>query len=284
MTPRDSNAPLHGVDHVQIVVRDLEMARRTWARLGFTLAPRGRHLNRGSGNYCLMLQEGYIELIGVVDPALPSSNLDTQLALGPGPIALAFGAASGAGAAKHLASAGFDPTGPTFMERTIERPEDMTGRVAFEIVDLEAEAIPGFRGFVCCHLSERELREPSWLEHANGALATSGVIVAADNPAPVLASFRRLFGDAAIRGNVVETGRERIEIVAPAALDSVYPGLKARPGRPLPCLVGISVRVDDLKRCKAALESTGVDPRPAPDGSLLVAADEATGTVLRFHT
>ena len=34
-------------------------ARRTWARLGFTPTPRGRHLNRGSGNYCLMLREGY---------------------------------------------------------------------------------------------------------------------------------------------------------------------------------------------------------------------------------
>lgn len=277
-------APLHGVDHVQIAVRDLEMARRTWARLGFTPAPRGRHLNRGSGNYCLMLREGYIELIGVVDPTLPAANLDAQIAVGAGPIALAFGAPSSADAARHLASAGFSPTGPTRLERTIERPEDMSGLVAFELVDLEDDAIPGFRGFVCCHLSEKDVREPAWLEHANGAVATSGYTVAAEDPAPVLASFRRLFGESAIRGHTVETGRERIEIVTPDALESVYPGLKARPGRPLPCLVGISVRVDDLKRCKAALEATGVDPRPAPDGSLLVAADEATGTVLRFHS
>jgi hypothetical protein len=284
MSPRESEAALHGIDHVQVVVRDLEVARRTWARLGFTLAPRGRHLNRGTGNYCMMLREGYIELIGLVDPALPSSNLDAQLAIGAGPIALSFGAPSSAVAAKHLASAGFSPTGPTFMERTIERPEDMTGRVAFEIVDLEPEAVPGFRTFVCVHLSEKALRDPAWLEHANGAVATTGFTVAAEDPEPVLASFRRLYGDDAVKGNVVETGRERIEIVSPDALDAVYPGLKARPGRPLPCLVGISVRVEDLKRCKAALEATGVDPRPGPGGSWLVSADEATGTVLRFHS
>jgi catechol 2,3-dioxygenase-like lactoylglutathione lyase family enzyme len=102
---------LSGVDHVQVVVRDLEMARRTWARLGFTATPRGRHLNRGSGNYCLMLREGYIELIGVVDPALPTSNLDTHLAHGPGLIGLAFGAPSGTEAARHLQAAGSIPPG-----------------------------------------------------------------------------------------------------------------------------------------------------------------------------
>jgi hypothetical protein len=31
------------------------------------------------------------------------------------------------------------------------------------------------------------------------------------------------------------------------------------------------------------LESTGVDPRPGPGGSLLVPAEEATGTVLALH-
>jgi hypothetical protein len=31
------------------------------------------------------------------------------------------------------------------------------------------------------------------------------------------------------------------------------------------------------------LESTGVDPKPGPGGSWLISADEATGTVLRFH-
>src|SRR5260370_1276228 len=49
---------LHGVDHLQVVVRDLEMAKRTWARLGFTVTPRGRHQGRGTGNYCVVLPEG----------------------------------------------------------------------------------------------------------------------------------------------------------------------------------------------------------------------------------
>lgn len=274
---------LFGVDHVQVVVRDLEMAKRTWARLGFTPTPRGRHLNRGSGNYCLMLREGYIELIGVVDPALPTSNLDVHLAHGPGLIGLAFGASSGAAAARDLTAAGLKPAGPVRLERVLER-DGADARLAFDIVDLPEGPIPGFRSFVCCHLSEKELREPAWLEHPNGAVATSGFVVAAADPKPVLDAFGRVFGPEAIRGGVVETGRERIQVVTPDALDTIYPGVRAKPIRPLPCLIGMSVRVDDLKRCKAALESTGVDPKPGPGGALLVPMEEATGTVVVFHS
>lgn len=274
---------LSGVDHVQIVVRDLEMAKRTWARLGFTATPRGRHLNRGSGNYCLMLREGYIELIGIVDPALPTSSLDAHLAHGPGLIGLAFGAPSAAEAARHLASAGLAPTGPTRLERVLEQ-DGGDARLAFDIVDLPSGTVPGLRSFVCCHLSEKDVRAPAWLDHPNTAIATSGVVVVAADPKPVLDAFRRIFGDQAVRGGVVETGRERISVVSPEELETVYPGVGAKPGRPLPCLVGLSVRVEDLSRCKAILESTGVDPKPGPGGSLLVPADEATGTILALHS
>lgn len=276
-------SPVSGIDHAQIVVRDLEMARRTWARLGFTPTPRGRHLNRGSGNYCLMLREGYIELIGIVDPKLPTSSLDAHLAHGPGLIGLAFGASSAAAAAGHLTQAGLAPTGPTRLERIIER-DGTDARLAFDIVDLPGGTVPGFRAFVCCHLSEKEVREPAWLDHPNGAVATSGFVLAAADPGPVLVALGRIFGTAAIRGQVVDTGRERIHIVTLDDLESVYPGVGARPGRPLPCLIGMSVRVEDLKRCKASLEATGVDPKPGPGGSLLVPADEATGAVLAFHS
>ena len=61
--------PLSGIDHVIVGVDDLERARIAWTRLGFTLTPRGRHLQKGTGNYCIMFERDYLELMGVVDPA-----------------------------------------------------------------------------------------------------------------------------------------------------------------------------------------------------------------------
>jgi catechol 2,3-dioxygenase-like lactoylglutathione lyase family enzyme len=48
-----------GIDHTLVGVRDLEAARAAWSRLGFTVTPRGRHIGWGTGNYCVMLEEGY---------------------------------------------------------------------------------------------------------------------------------------------------------------------------------------------------------------------------------
>ena len=47
-----------GIDHTLVGVRDLEAARATWTRLGFSVTPRGRHIGWGTGNYCVMLGVG----------------------------------------------------------------------------------------------------------------------------------------------------------------------------------------------------------------------------------
>ena len=56
-----------GIDHAVIMVRDLDRAAANWKRLGFTLSPRGTHSAKmGSGNYTIMLDPDYIELLGVL--------------------------------------------------------------------------------------------------------------------------------------------------------------------------------------------------------------------------
>ena len=67
-----------GIDHTLVGVRDLESARAAWSRLGFTVTPRGRPIGWGTGNYCVMLEEGYVELLGIVDPG-PLSNRNEKL-------------------------------------------------------------------------------------------------------------------------------------------------------------------------------------------------------------
>src|SRR5215470_482095 len=56
-----------GVDHVVVVVRDLDAAAAQWRKLGFTLSPRGTHSPQmGTANYTIMFGEDYLELIGVL--------------------------------------------------------------------------------------------------------------------------------------------------------------------------------------------------------------------------
>ena len=59
---------IRGIDHAVILVRDLDRARDTYARMGFTLTPRGYH-SLGSQNHCIMFGRDYIELMAL--PATP---------------------------------------------------------------------------------------------------------------------------------------------------------------------------------------------------------------------
>ena len=80
-----------GIDHTLVGVKDLEAARQLWQTLGFTVTPRGRHIGWGTGNYCIMFESGYIELLGVVQPTEFMNGLDVFLKCREGMIALGFG-------------------------------------------------------------------------------------------------------------------------------------------------------------------------------------------------
>jgi catechol 2,3-dioxygenase-like lactoylglutathione lyase family enzyme len=93
--PSVTGNPLSGIDHTLIGVRDLEAARAAWRHLGFAVTPRGRHIGWGTGNYCVMFRDDYVELLGIVDPCQFLNRLDTLLETrGEGLLGLAFAAPS----------------------------------------------------------------------------------------------------------------------------------------------------------------------------------------------
>ena len=75
--------PVFELDHAGIAVRDLDAAEAAYRRLGFNLTPRSIHSGSvepggpvvpwGSGNHCAMFADGYLEIVGLTDPALHSS-------------------------------------------------------------------------------------------------------------------------------------------------------------------------------------------------------------------
>src|SRR3984893_18914943 len=60
---------LIGVDHAVVMAKDLDKAAEGWQSLGFTVSPRGTHsTHMGTGNYTIMLDPDYMELLGVLTP------------------------------------------------------------------------------------------------------------------------------------------------------------------------------------------------------------------------
>jgi catechol 2,3-dioxygenase-like lactoylglutathione lyase family enzyme len=124
-----------GIDHAVIMVADLDKAAATWKRLGFTVSPRGTHSAKmGSGNYTIMLDPDYIELLGVVAETDHNAPARAFLARrGEGIERIAFTAVDAAAGAAEIRTRGFEPLGPTDFERPVTMPDGGRSAAKFSI-------------------------------------------------------------------------------------------------------------------------------------------------------
>lgn len=275
-----------GIDHVLVGVADLEGARENWQRLGFTCTPRGRHLQRSTGNYCIMFPNDYVELIGIVDPEGPPSRLsDILRSRGDGLIGIALAPASAREAFERLSAAGLNPDPVVALSRGLELPEG-TVEPRFALVELPPSATPDFRLFCCEHLTPELVRRPDWLKHANGVVGLRTISIVVDEPVGLAPAYGRLFGS----GNTTLTddtltifvGSYRILFVTHDDLQLLYPDVDLPDGSSGRRGGAISFIVPDPDRTAYCLRTADVPYRRSSTGSVHVAPDDGNGVLLEF--
>jgi catechol 2,3-dioxygenase-like lactoylglutathione lyase family enzyme len=282
-----SHSAIAGIDHVIIVVRDLERARQDWSRLGFTLTPRGRHSGQGTANYCMMFENDFLELLGIVDPADNVERLATFLARREGARAVAF---APAGTAEDTRSAllqcGLHPSELHALGRQMELPEGPS-IPRFSLIGLAAEDAPGLpASFVCAHLTPELMRRPEWLAHPNGANGLRGIHVLVESTAPLLPAYDRLFGIQHVTTTdtvaTVHVGRHRIVFSTPDDFVTMHPGIDLDPEFPVPGIVALDLGVADRAGTVDCLSQREIAFDELPDGTLVVPASQANGAILFF--
>ena len=276
-----------GLDHTVLAASDLEAARETYRRLGFTLTPRGRHIGWATGNYCIMFPRNYLELLGIAEPGGFTAGLEETLkARGEGVHKLVFGMDDAAKARASLAEAGLNPSEPQSLKRELELPEG-TVLPAFLLVHLPPEATPQTSMFLCQHLTPELLRRPEWLVHPNGADHISAVVVVVDDPTALELAYERLFGPGSTvrtdRMVAVRTGAEVLLFVTPDDLSTLFPDLDFRP-RPMPYVAGMRFHVHNPDAVATYFKVAGVAHERSLDGTVLVPAEAAHGCFLEFSS
>ena len=164
---------LLGLDHIVIVVRDLEAASKDYARLGFTVVPGGRH-PVGTHNGLIALADGtYIELI-----AFYRENQQhrwwASLQKGEGLVDFCMQTDDMPGDAETLRRAGVRMNDPQPWART--RPD---GYELKWILSIPQEGHRGVAPFLIQDKTPRAERIPRVTNHENGAqgLGTVTVVV-----------------------------------------------------------------------------------------------------------
>jgi hypothetical protein len=275
-----------GIDHAVVVVRDLDKAAENWKRLGFTVSPRGTHSAKmGSGNYTIMLDPDYFELLGVL--AETEHNAPTRAFLakrGEGIERVAFTAVDSAAGAEEIRAHGYEPVGPTDFERPVTMPDGSLSAAKFRVFQWPiAEAPGGLRIFACQHKTRETVWIPELMKHANGAKRLKQALVVSPEPAKDAAHLARMI-DRDARGEsdgafAMPSGADRADFVflTRDQLSARYPkvslaGLPERGG------AGLVIATSDLAAAEKALGNAGIRNGDA----VCVPPAVANGTLLAF--
>jgi hypothetical protein len=274
-----------GIDHAVVMVKELDRAAGNWKRLGFTVSPRGTHsTHMGSGNYTIMLDPDYVELLGVLTSTEHNAPARAYLAKhGDGIERVAFTAVDSAAGAEEIRARGFAPIGPTDFERPVTMPDGTLSAAKFRTFQWPtAEAPGGVRIFACQHKTRETVWIPELMKHANGARRLRQVLIATQDAAKDAAHLSRMIDrearnepDGAV---AVPSGADRADFVflSRDQLAKRYPGV-ALAGLPERGGAGLVIAAD-LTQAEKALGSLAI----RSGGSICVPPAAANGTLLVF--
>lgn len=280
--------PVKGVDHVFLLVDDLDDAARRYEALGFTLSPRGLHsAAKGSANYTIMFPDDYFELLGIINPTPGNASRRAALeTMGEGLHAIACRIDSAAGAAEALGELGIATEGIGDFSRPVPLPGGGEGIAAFSTVHFAPEETPFGFVFMCQHKTRETVWLPELLTHPNTACGLGGVLALSDDPAADAARFARLWAAGAVSevegGAQVETGPNSapLTLLTAAAMAKLYPGVDL--GRtPKGGYAALRIQVADLDAARACLAKAGIEAISTADG-VAAAPSEASGAILEF--
>jgi catechol 2,3-dioxygenase-like lactoylglutathione lyase family enzyme len=286
------------LDHVGVAVLDLDRGRDVFRRLGFRLTARSFHSGSptpgapverwGSGNHCAMFQQGYLEIIGLTDPALYSSVRD-MVARYEGLHIVAIGCGDAQAAQAELMAAG----APVESFRSLEREaafgphDESTRRAAFRNIYVDRQKFPEARLLFIEHLTPEVLWQPHLLEHPNGAIRIDAVHLVVPDPRASCDKFAPLFSSKTRHSpgeSHLDLDRGTMSFVTEARWRERVPG---RFLPPLPSPAGFSISVVSLAQTRNWLAGQGVPVRDAlhDDGveCLWLAAEDACGAAIQFR-
>ncbi len=277
------------LDHLGAIVRDLGAGAARWEKLGFLLSPVSRQRGKMPGrdedgpwataNRCAILQRGYLELIGVVEPALynPWTKFLDRF---EGLHLLALRVPDADAAFAELSRRTGTLNAPVQRARNLD-VDGVEKTMRFRNIFSRDEAYPEGRYIVLEHQTPEYLWQPRYQTHPNGAIALEAALVCAEDVPAQRKRLETLVGAPALEGTdgvqrFAPAGGGRIELHGAEAFAARY-GWKPPA---LPAFAGVEVRFADRERAAAHMEDNGIPVQRGEEW--LVAPAHTNGFMLRL--
>lgn len=188
------------VDHVIILVPDLEAAGSAFESAGLHVTPQTRHSPAmGTANRCIMLEGSYIEIMGIVAATPANATWRTLLAAGVGIRGLALRSTDIEGSAKQLAALDI----PAEAARHFSRLTD-EGELRFSVTRIDPAATSGLQCLVCEHHTPELLWRDDTMSHPNGSRSLRSIAL------PQASELQRFEQDNTSAGINIQAGNARL--------------------------------------------------------------------------
>ena len=165
-------------------------------------------------------------------------------------------------------------------------PPGGEGVAAFETVSFADSEVPQGMVFMCQHKTRETVWLPELIEHENGAIGLSAIVIIAADPETSAKGFARLFK----AGKAVEHDGGWKVLTGPNSADllvldrekasSLYPNVDLDK-TPASAFATLRIRVRSLDKARAALTAHGVS-FASTEAGVAVLPENASGTILEF--
>ncbi len=283
-----------GIDHLVIAVRDLDRARATYQRLGFTLTPEARH-PFGTKNSLVQLQGAFLELVSLGDSAAISEPTPERfsfaafnrdyLAKRDGLSMLVLKSRDANVDHAEFATQGLAVYEPIHFERVARAPDGTERKVAFTMSFTSEPRILDAGFFTCQHHFPENFWRAEYQSHPNGARSIESAAMVARDPNDVREFLAHLTGVSDVKstshGMAFDTGEGRIQVLTPRDAQAFFCEAIASEPESGPRFIGYSIGVADLAATAAFFWERAIPFAEGP-GRLVVPAAEACGAAVAF--
>ena len=178
------------LDHLAHFVPDLDAAARLLEKLGLAATPESAHRVKGrpagTSNRCVMLEQGYLEILCPKLDTAHAQRVRKLMARYDGVHLACFGTPDAAFEHQRLAAHGFEPEPLVDLGRSLDSGEQLR----FRVVYVAPGKMPEGRVQYCEHLTPEHLWKPQYVNR----LSLEEVFIVAENPAETAARWARFSG------------------------------------------------------------------------------------------
>lgn len=190
------------LDHVAHFVPALPEAAAALEAAGFVLTPYTRQQNRtpeglvpsGMANRCVMLEEGYIELLTAVSETELSQQFRAAVQRYVGLHLVAPACGDAAAAHARLEREGFLPSPPVNLTRPVEGESGEAMEARFTVLRVKPHVMPEGRIQLLQHHTEEAVWQPRFKAHDNGVRSLKAVLLVVEDPREAAMRFSRFCG------------------------------------------------------------------------------------------